>query len=33
MPLPYLWLFAFMIPFSCCMSLLTQADVGGEREP
>jgi hypothetical protein len=24
MPLPYVWLFAFLIPFSCSMTLLAQ---------
>jgi hypothetical protein len=25
MPLPYFWLFAFLIPFSCSLSILSQA--------
>jgi hypothetical protein len=33
MPLPFLWLFAFLIPFSGSMVLLSQAEIKAAREP
>jgi hypothetical protein len=33
MPLPYLWLFAFLIPLSGSMALWSQGEIKAARKP
>ena len=32
MPLAYLWLFAFVIPLSCTVTLMSQIEADNDRE-